>query len=110
MITVHDDEEEGENIQEDEGKKSEDRVFLEDSPRLSIHALEGTYNYQIMRLRGSVGKRMLCILIDSGSKHNFIDVRMATKLGCVMELIFELKVVIANGSELRCTKVCKGFS
>ena len=85
-------------------------AFLEGSLQSSIHTLEDTYNYQTMKLRGSVGKRMLCILIDSGSKHNFIDVRMATKLGCVMELIVELKVVTVNGNELGCTKVCKGFS
>ena len=79
-------------------------------PYLSIHALESTYNYQTMRVKGSVGTKVLCILIDSGSTHNFIDTRMAVKLGCIMETIKELKVVTANGNELRCKETCKNFS
>ena len=50
MITVHDDKEEGENIQEDEWEKSEAMAFLKGSLQLSKHAMEGTYNYQTMRL------------------------------------------------------------
>ena len=87
MIIVHDDEEEGDSIHEDEGEKPETMAIFEGNPQLSIHAMEGTYSYQTMRLRGAAGKRMLCILIDSGSTHNFIDVRMATKLGCVVGLL-----------------------
>ena len=63
-----------------------------------------------MRVKGSVGRKSLCILIDSGSTHNFIDVRVTTKLGCVLEPIDELKVIAANGNELRCREVCKAFS
>ena len=85
-------------------------IYLEDSPQLSLHALEGTYNFQTMRVRGSVGRKSLCILIDSGSTHNFIDVRVTTKLGCVLEPIEELKVIAANGNELKCRDVCKSFS
>ena len=64
--------------------------MITEEPQLSLHALDGSYNYQTMRLRGSVGKRVLCILIDSGSTHNFIDERMARKLGCNMEVVKEL--------------------
>ena len=84
--------------------------MIDDQLQLSLHALEGTYSYQAMRLRGSVGKKVLCILIDSGSTHNFIDARMGIRLGCVMEKIGELKVATADGNELKCKEVYKGFS
>ena len=35
---------------------------------------------------------------------------MAVKLGCIMETIKELRVVTANGNELRCNETCKNFS
>ena len=63
-----------------------------------------------MRLRGSIGTKGLCILIDSGSTHNFIDAKMVAKLGCVMKPTTELKVMAANGNELRCKEICRGFS
>ena len=34
----------------------------------------------------------------------------AIKLGCMLELVPELKVSAANGKELRCKKMCKGFT
>ena len=62
-----------------------------------------------MRLRGTVGKKVLCVLIDSGSIHNFLDVKMANKLGCVVKEIDELIVVAANGNELKCKENCHKF-
>ena len=97
-----------EEVFEDEGKKV--RKLMIKEPQLSLHALDGSYNYQTMRLMGSMGKKVLYILIDSESTHNFIDVRMARKLGCVMESINELNVLTIAGSELRCKEMCKGFS
>ena len=77
---------------------------------MSLHAVEGTFNFQTMRLKNDVGKRSLCILIDSGSTHNFIDTRVTAKVGCVLEPIVELKVVATNGHQLRCREICRGFS
>ena len=96
--------------EEKKDSEKENRMFAEENPQLSIHALEGTYNYQTMRLKGSVGRKGICILIDSGSTHNFLDARMSVKLGCIMEVIPELKVSAANGNELSCKETCKGFS
>ena len=112
LITVQD----GENESEEDinevlgGSAHQDQVLPISDPYLSLHALEGTFNFRTMRIRGSVGKRMLCVLIDTGSTHNFINSAMASKLGCVMEAIPELKVSAANGEELRCSAVCKGFT
>ena len=57
-----------------------------------------------------MGRRVLCILIDFGSTHNFINAWIARKLGCVMEYIHELKVLTTNGNELQCNERCRRFS
>ena len=108
MIIVQEEEEKSE-AEEKEEEVEEVGPIVTGEPKLSIHALEGTFNYQTMRLRGSVGRKVLCILIDSGSTHNFINSRMARKLGCVMEYIHELKVLTANGMELQCSERCRKF-
>ena len=55
MITVQDDDDE---VMGDEGElgvyEDEVREFVEEQPQLSLNALEGTYNYQTMRLKRSV--------------------------------------------------------
>ena len=109
MITVQDEDEEGENTVEGDEGVQEVCPFEEGNPQLSIHALDGTYNFQTIRLIGSVGKKILYILIDSGSTHNFIDIRTASRLGCIMDSVNELKVTTANGSELRCKEICRKF-
>ena len=54
--------------------------------------------------------KMLWMLIDIDSTHNFISSKMVVKLGCVMELVLELKVLAAIEEELKCSKVCKCFA
>ena len=54
-------------------------------------------------------KKSLCILIDSGSTHNFINANIVGKLGCVMEYINELRVLTANGNVLKCKERCRRF-
>ena len=103
MITVQNDDEEG---QEEE---SEDKKLIVDEPQLFIHAMEGTFNYQTMRIKGSVGKRSLCILIASRSTHNFINENIVRKMRCVMEYINDLRVLTANGNVLKCKEVQKVF-
>ena len=80
MITVQDDETEGEGLSREE-YKDDPKIQLEKNPQLSIHALEGSYNYQTMRVKGYVKRKSLCILIDWGSTHNFIDVKSNYQIG-----------------------------
>ena len=53
-------------IEEETGKdkvmvEEEGEVMSNSNPYLSLHALEGTFNYQTMRLMGLVSKKMLNI-------------------------------------------------
>ena len=52
----------------------------------------------------------LNILIDSGSTHNFLDTKMAKKLGCKVEEIGPMKVDVANGNSLACVAICRGLT
>ena len=44
------------------------------------------------------------------SIHNFISCGMVSKLGCIMEIVPKLKVLAANGEELKCCEMCGRFS
>ena len=57
-----------------------------------------------------VRRKPLHILIDSRSTHNFLDVKVAKKLGCKMETIRPMRVDMANGSSLACVAASKGLT
>nr|GEU34614.1 transposon Ty3-I Gag-Pol polyprotein [Tanacetum cinerariifolium] len=89
--------------------EDEDEAYEEDEedklPQISIHALNGLPSYSTMRIKGVMGNRQLHILVDSGSTHNFIDVKLARKLQCSVKDIpsfnvdgkpYELKGIQTN--------------
>ncbi|XP_040990934.1 uncharacterized protein LOC121238143 [Juglans microcarpa x Juglans regia] len=43
-----------------------------ENPEISLHALTGSHNPKIMRLKGILGNQWLTILVDTGSTHNFL--------------------------------------
>ncbi|XP_047339547.1 uncharacterized protein LOC124943023 [Impatiens glandulifera] len=51
-----------------------------DEPSISIHALNGSKNYQTLRISGKVGQLSITILIDTGSTHNFINSRIMNNI------------------------------
>lgn len=81
-----------------------------ETPEISLHALAGTFGCSAMRVQGEVNNRRIQLLIDSGSTHNFLDLAMATKLGGKTEQVLPLRVLVANGSEMSCNRICKDFS
>ncbi|GKC21559.1 hypothetical protein Tco_1023709 [Tanacetum coccineum] len=63
-------------------KQEEEEVFIqEEIPQISLNALNGSNNLQIIRVTGKIGKHELHILIDCGSTHNFLDEDVANKIG-----------------------------
>lgn len=80
-----------------------------DKPQLSVNALSGASAYQTMRVSGLHNKRLLQILIDSGSTHNFLDLELAKKLGCKLKSITPLPVTVANGTRLEALYICRSF-
>ena len=53
---------------------------------------------------------LLHILIDGGRIHNFLDPEVAKKLGCELERISLLSVVVASGTKLQAQFICRKFS
>ena len=56
------------------------------------------------------GKKPLHILIDNGSTHNFLDTHVAKELGCRIEVIPSLNVVVADGNKVKISNVVKSFT
>ncbi|CAM8880125.1 unnamed protein product [Rhodiola kirilowii] len=82
----------------------------DDSPTISVHALNGATTFNCMRVIGQCGKRKLYILIDPGSTHNFIDVTVAKDIGCLLEPVPPMPVAAANGNQMSSAYKCDKFS
>ncbi|GJT17849.1 reverse transcriptase [Tanacetum coccineum] len=78
--------------------------------KISLNALSGVNSFQTIRVRGMMGKQPLHILVDSGSTHNFVDIRSAKRLGCKIRPTAPLLVSVANGEEIVSNYECKPFN
>lgn len=78
-------------------------------PCISVNALMGSHTFNTMRVQGWVQGKPIHILIDSGSTHNFLDIRTAQKLGCKKEGIGLQAVTVADGNHIPCQHVVKKF-
>lgn len=67
---------------------------------MSMHAFNGTSDYRTMKVKGSLKGKMVHVLIDSGSTHNFIDLTVAKRLGCRMEEVHPFAVSVGDGSKV----------
>lgn len=70
---------------------------------VSIHAMEGQPNPQILMFDEHVGRRTFAILIDGGSTHNFLDPKATKFLGSDLEPTSPMNVIVANGEKLTST-------
>ncbi|KAK8260908.1 hypothetical protein V6Z12_D13G150900 [Gossypium hirsutum] len=77
------------------------------SPIISLHALTGLQGHNTMRVATRVGSCMAVILVDSGSTHNFIDLRLVNRLSLPVINQEKLKVSVANGSFLFTRGLCQ---
>ena len=91
---------------------NEEEDFKEINPQISVYAINGIAlrGYRTMRVTMHVKKRALNILIDSGSTHNFLDIKVAKKLSCIIVNINLMRVDVANGSSLSYVAACKGLT
>ncbi|XP_074342267.1 uncharacterized protein LOC141679753 [Apium graveolens] len=104
-IEAEDDDEDGETEIPVEVEVEENN----ECAQISVEAMEGISAFQTMRVTGHHGKKDLHILLDSGSTHNFIDTSKALKLNCTMEKIAPMSVKVADGGQLICDKIIRGF-
>ncbi|XP_010450099.1 PREDICTED: uncharacterized protein LOC104732259 [Camelina sativa] len=66
-----------------------------------VNAISGAYDCRTMRVKGSYGKQVLYILIESGSTHNFMDSKVAEKLKCVLKPASMAQVSVNDGKLLK---------
>ncbi|KAF2283955.1 hypothetical protein GH714_017567 [Hevea brasiliensis] len=100
--------EENEEDEENEDKGVEGEMASD--MQLSLNAMWGTQGTQIMRIKGECGKRILHVLVDTGSTHNFLSTKMASKLKCELQKAAGISVEVANGQQLQCEGFCKNFT
>nr|GEU64501.1 hypothetical protein [Tanacetum cinerariifolium] len=81
----------------------------QEMPQISLHAINEVQNYRTLRVKGTVGKHTIHILVDYGSTHNFVDVVVAKKLGCPIRSICPLSVTMGDGYNVATTSECKQF-
>jgi hypothetical protein len=102
-----------EGIYTDEGDEEEPQILEEigedEEPIISLHALTGSPNPQTMRVRGSLGKLGVTVLMDSGSTHSFINPEVAHRLNLIPKQTGRMQVTVANGAKLNCTGLCAGL-
>ncbi|KAA8534461.1 hypothetical protein F0562_031978 [Nyssa sinensis] len=84
----------GETIEFDEESAMEN---IDEAPAISLHAISGTHTPQTMKVRGTLGKYRVIVLLDSGSTHNFLKEDVASKLGLLPDKNGQLDVKVASG-------------
>ncbi|KAJ0545001.1 putative nucleotidyltransferase, Ribonuclease H [Helianthus annuus] len=103
ILEIYDDEEIDGNEYSNE---QEDR---EAEAQISVYAMTGVTSFSTMRVVGTIGTRQIHILIDSGSTHNFVNSKLASRLQCPTKEVPEMKVLVANGKKLDCNQLCQDF-
>lgn len=95
--------------EEEELEDGEVRAILEQQneegeiAHISVNAIAGVSDYTTMKVKGIYAKKPLFVLIDSGSTHNFMDTKVANRLGCKVIPPGLAKVTVADGGQLRVT-------
>jgi hypothetical protein len=75
-------------------------------PVISLHALSGILFPQTLKIKGYIKHRLVMVLINSGSTHNFIRCRLANEIHCFVFHVSNFQILIANGGTMKCVGRC----
>jgi hypothetical protein len=96
--------EEMENFQNDTSELIEDNT-----PRISLATITGITQPQTLKLKGHIKNDNVTVLIDTGSTHNFLDIKIARKLKLFVYPVPDMKVMVADDKKIgnvgKCHKV-----
>jgi len=98
-----------EEIFQEEDVEAEQALSREVTSHIFLDALEGTVGLNTMKVNGKMDKTTVCILIDSGSTHNFLNMVVVRKLQYQLTPIKPMIVQAANGDKMVCKSMCKGL-
>ncbi|XP_052291764.1 uncharacterized protein LOC127900631 [Citrus sinensis] len=79
--------------------------FLE-TVEVSLKALTRATPQNTMRLKGTLKKHGVTILIDSGSTHNFLNPSLAKQCGCPVTTTTQFQVTVADGGVISSSRKC----
>ncbi|XP_022863881.1 uncharacterized protein LOC111383916 [Olea europaea var. sylvestris] len=93
-------------------EESEDEVITEEEletniPEISFHAISGTSNPRTIRLLSKIGGILITISIDSDSTHNFLNSKVASKVGIKATKPGEFSVQVVNGNKMKSEGLCE---
>lgn len=107
---------EEDELEEEQGgievEEAEDAIeeFTDEQPIISVNALNGSTTFNCMRLLGQYGKNRLHILVDPGSTHNFLDLKVARGINCKLEGTKPMVVAAALGDKIVTSYKCSDFT
>jgi hypothetical protein len=78
-----------------------------EEPIISLHALSGISSPQTLKIKGYIKHRLVVVLIDSGSTHNFIHHRLSEDLHFFVHPVSNFQILIANGGTMKCGGRCE---
>ena len=73
---------------------------------MSCNELVGITTPQTLKIEGHIKKKMVIVLIDSGSSHNFIHCKVAKRLNFFLYPAPKCQVMVANGGTINCSRKC----
>jgi hypothetical protein len=74
---------------------------------ISLHALTGFYSPQTLKLISYIKHRMVKILIESGSTHNFIHRHISQEMNFYIRTVKTFQIMNSNGSSMKCGELCE---
>lgn len=89
-------------------KESKDEIIEEDEAlhdklvEISLHAILGKSLATTMKVKGNLLSKLLLILMDSGSTHNFVSSKVVADLGLIAEKVYPFGVQVGDGSMVSC--------
>ncbi|KAF3680331.1 hypothetical protein FXO37_03370 [Capsicum annuum] len=76
-------------------------------PHVSVHAMNGVRDFRTMRVTVFVKEKVVHVLIDTRSTHNFLDLNTARRLGCMLTTISPFVVSVVDRKKIQSNYVCR---
>lgn len=87
----------------------EETIINSDTPLISLYVLARIQDAQTIHVLGYCGKKVVRILLDGGSTHNFIDKEAVKRLGYTVVLIPQSYVSLGNNAKETTFGVVRDF-
>ena len=73
----------------------------DETPKICLAAMTGISQPQTLKLKGHIKRENVTVLVDIGSTHNFLDIRVARKLKLFVHPVLDMKVMVADGKKIK---------